>query len=808
MGFIRDRLLGKKYENNRDNPLPLPVKHPPVPTPSIVLNTRRYTDILTIYFGTMKPFEVIHNHTVQLTASSLSLRARTLSRRISSIQRSSNPPCGFCRNLDFQQIRQALSTPLHPDGLFLGWLSDNILENNCPLCRILAQVCIETCQATHSSEELRNPRPESRLQLRAFRIAPYLPGQQDHRYSSKAGLLNSDFFVAAVPGHFSLIPGSPDEAMIENMLSKRGYLVYQDGEVSKEKKLIPRLVSTNFEPNVVLNWLNVCLSDHDACRPRRSRCQANEYLESSLNLIDCRDRRIISALDITADSRPLYVALSYVWGDRTDVSIASDRGSLPAKLSPVVEDSIQVALILGYRYLWVDKYCVDNRNKTTKRMQLMHMDSVYTNAELTIVAAAGPDESYGLPGLSRKRSFRQFSFESDSFTLTSTLPLPHRSIVSSHWSTRGWTYQEAILSRRRLVFTNDQLYFECSSMNCCESLDIAFDKETLGPGSGPQKLIQKLIQPSLFGFSVLRLSAPTCKARRLSNLFSYVYCAEQYSQRTLTFDDDSLTAFSGIIRMLESNNTTFPVRHIWGVPFFHPDDDDLSHDISRSTYQSFQVAPFWRTLSPGKIRSSQQAPPDAEGVDYLAFLMLGLGWRHDHRSKPPRRRKNFPSWSWTGWEGCVFWPPLYEDSDIKILPSIETGISFGESSSEDVPTVYHKATDAQLLVENNKSLYIRTLAVSQTAIVLDGSSSTLLTSTGSRVRLYPSKTNLDASKVFKRIQNSRYEVIILAVIDGDMYMMLVKRYRNSYYRIGTLAVNAPALPVTLLSSRVKTYKLR
>ncbi|KAH8165698.1 hypothetical protein CIB48_g2509, partial [Xylaria polymorpha] len=556
---------------------------------------------------------------------------------------------------------------------------------------------------------------------------------------------------------FSLIPSGANEAIIENMLSKRGYLVYQDQEISKGKKLIPRLVSTKFQPDVVLKWLKVCLSHHDACRPRHIRCQANEYLESSLNLIDCRDRRIINALDAGSDSRALYVALSYVWGDRADVLTAPDRHALPAKLSPVVEDSIQVTLMLGYRYLWVDKYCVDNQNKATKRRQLMHMDSVYMNAELTIVAAAGPDESYGLPSLSKKRPFHQFSFHGDSFTLTSTLPLPHHSIINSHWSTRGWTYQEAILSRRRLVFTDDQLYFEC-----------------LGSGS------QTLIRPSLFGFVVLKLSDPTYEAQRLSNLFTYVYCAEQYSQRTLTFDDDSLTAFSGIIRMLESNNTSFPVRHIWGIPFFHPDDD----------------------------HSAQQATPSAEGVDYLAFLMLGLGWRHDHRSKPPRRRKNFPSWSWAGWEGSVFWPRLYEDSDIKSLSSTETAISFGESSPEDVPTVYHKAIDAQFLVENNKSLYIRTPAVLRTAIVLDGSSNKLLTFTGSRVRLYPSKANLDAFKVFKRIQSARYEVIILAVIDGDMYMMLVKRYRNSYYRIGTMVVNAPALPATLLSSKVKTYKLR
>jgi hypothetical protein len=30
-------------------------------------------------------------------------------------------------------------------------------------------------------------------------------------------------------------------------------------------------------------------------------------------------------------------------------------------------------------------------------------------------------------------------------------------IAKSTWSTHGWTFQEAVLSRRRLVFTEDQI---------------------------------------------------------------------------------------------------------------------------------------------------------------------------------------------------------------------------------------------------------------------------------------------------------------------------------------------------------------
>jgi hypothetical protein len=44
-------------------------------------------------------------------------------------------------------------------------------------------------------------------------------------------------------------------------------------------------------------------------------------------------------------------------------------------------------------------------------------------------------------------------------------------IQTSKWMTRGWKYQEAILSLRRLFFTDELAYFECDSMTCCEALE-------------------------------------------------------------------------------------------------------------------------------------------------------------------------------------------------------------------------------------------------------------------------------------------------------------------------------------------------
>ena len=52
-----------------------------------------------------------------------------------------------------------------------------------------------------------------------------------------------------------------------------------------------------------------------------------------------------------------------------------------------------------------------------------------------------------------------------------TLP-PVNEVETSKWNTRGWAYQEGLLARRRLVFTESQVYFQCTAMHYHESLSV------------------------------------------------------------------------------------------------------------------------------------------------------------------------------------------------------------------------------------------------------------------------------------------------------------------------------------------------
>jgi len=76
------------------------------------------------------------------------------------------------------------------------------------------------------------------------------------------------------------------------------------------------------------------------------------------------------------------------------------------------------------------------------------MDLIYQNAELTIVAAAGDDPSYGLPGVceQKRKSYNLTTCANiGKHFLISTYAYPVHSVLGTKWITRAWTYQEGLL---------------------------------------------------------------------------------------------------------------------------------------------------------------------------------------------------------------------------------------------------------------------------------------------------------------------------------------------------------------------------
>ncbi|KAF8556670.1 hypothetical protein OG21DRAFT_575313 [Imleria badia] len=106
----------------------------------------------------------------------------------------------------------------------------------------------------------------------------------------------------------------------------------------------------------------------------------------------------------------------------------------------------------------------------TDRMQRQVV--IYTGAWATIFNVAGQSARSGLPRVGTLEGvIPQLSCEIGGKLLFSLMPPLREQLSASLWDTRAWTFQEGLLSPRRLFFTNHQVYFECNLVQCCESIN-------------------------------------------------------------------------------------------------------------------------------------------------------------------------------------------------------------------------------------------------------------------------------------------------------------------------------------------------
>lgn len=244
------------------------------------------------------------------------------------------------------------------------------------------------------------------------------------------------------------------------------------------------------------------------------------------------------------------MALSYVWGKPGNIDTTlrrtGDKLLLPEKLIPVISDAASVTKAVGLKYLWVDQFCIDQDDSDAKAEQVMQMNAIYENANLTIVAAAGTDQTYGLPGVGQRQRTAQRTASFSGLSVISTMRDPQFSIRSSRWASRGWTFQEAALARRRLVFTDEQLYIECNAMNCFESVCSPLDM--LHTKNNSKSL--DVIRAGIFGRGVTEKFGKLDPGRMtLCDVFQqYLSAVQDYSSRYLRRHRDSLNAFQGIVQ--------------------------------------------------------------------------------------------------------------------------------------------------------------------------------------------------------------------------------------------------------------------
>jgi hypothetical protein len=119
---------------------------------------------------------------------------------------------------------------------------------------------------------------------------------------------------------------------------------------------------------------------------------------------------------------------------------------------------------IGERYLWIDRICIVQDDEAAKQQQLSSMGETYAGAFFTLVAAQNEEASLGLYGRRRMtigltESSAEKSAERSprSHLSGKQIMLTHAmSLMQTKWYSRGWTFQEYVFSRRRVIFITTQ----------------------------------------------------------------------------------------------------------------------------------------------------------------------------------------------------------------------------------------------------------------------------------------------------------------------------------------------------------------
>ncbi|KAE9364256.1 HET-domain-containing protein, partial [Stipitochalara longipes BDJ] len=192
---------------------------------------------------------------------------------------------------------------------------------------------------------------------------------------------------------------------------------------------------------------------------------SNDDVPPNFRVINVHTRCVI---DAPANSS--YFALSYVWGrlGENDLCATSENIENLKKEQSLTQEGLPQTILdvmklvseLGGMYLWVDRLCILQDDENDKAQQIPRMDSIYSLAELTIIAASGSDAHQGVAGLSVPRLVEQDTCRIGHSLALMTIPTSN-TFPSCTYSKRGWTFQERLLARRSLMFTEDQAYWSC-----------------------------------------------------------------------------------------------------------------------------------------------------------------------------------------------------------------------------------------------------------------------------------------------------------------------------------------------------------
>ncbi|KAM0421203.1 hypothetical protein ACHAPT_010923 [Fusarium lateritium] len=261
---------------------------------------------------------------------------------------------------------------------------------------------------------------------------------------------------------------------------------------------VPRLGGTGSDESVACAqaWISDCETSHVSCKNESDDAGA----ALPRRVLDLGSPEPVSAdvkLVETTGQRGRYITLSHCWGNVMPVKTTRETisahklGLAFDHLPKTFQDAVVFCRKLGVRWLWIDSLCIIQNDDADWKAEAGKMADIYSNSWLTIAATKAADSSQGcfIDNESPSMFICQLADEGEIYNVLvgELLRVKHESewwkrespssgVQRRPYScnpafpliTRGWAFQERLLSRRVLHFGFTELFFECRERYSCQ----------------------------------------------------------------------------------------------------------------------------------------------------------------------------------------------------------------------------------------------------------------------------------------------------------------------------------------------------
>lgn len=370
-------------------------------------------------------------------------------------------------------------------------------------------------------------------------------------------------------------------------------------------------VKSNASWDFARRCLNTCRANHPRCRERLTDTSATRLQQAGggmgrerISLADIPSRlldvqaggegriKLIKFNTLSSSEQTMlcssgFAALSYCWGGQQSLTLTRSQsqhlhgGFLASELPKTILDAVRVTQEIGLRYLWVDALCIQQDSDQDKAAEISRMETYYGSATVTICAAASSSAEQGFLFHRKSQPFYTGPFK---------LPLRNKNGADEGHiylleedeappeptTTRGWTMQESLLSRRILIYSERQLYWSCSTSMCgCGGELVSMEDRVT---ASTESLVDNIY--------------PIGASFQFPTEHQWLILLENYTTRHIGVPGDKLVAISAL------------VAHLWNISKDRNEKPayiaGLFVDLAKSTSLLQQLT--WNTIDPAKSR--------------------------------------------------------------------------------------------------------------------------------------------------------------------------------------------------------------